>query len=737
MAIKMKLMLCVSVPLVLAVVMSAVLWDVLCVSCSAEGRWQAAIRVAAKDQVRPPLRQRKMVAVIEPEEAPDLGTSKGLRFPVELLDEPLLDCEDCLRLEAEWERLAAYEQAYGGPADEADAVDDADSDRAAAGVSREGGVGVAPGGEPVGEEDGGGQGGNRDKEGEAGDTAAGGEQAEHREQTKEGEGERGEPTVNKRGKDEGGDAEEDNGDRREANGVPEPEESADADGEQEGDVGMKGEEEAEASWTEEDGGWLYEAYNWGGGTGGEPRSGLNASDAAGADERLGPEGAAGSPRNGTNAQGSAAEGTASDKMGVGGGGEPPPAEAGGGARVGDEGGFGFKLLEPASVAYEDVDVCTRWPEPAVGDFRPLHPGVNMLVVAGVQKGGTTWMANALMQHPDLVHATHGYRLTGMHTTKEVHYLDRWPHFPGSEAEYVGGFPAPAVRAATANATAQLREAGVDLGTLKRADGVRDAYTSLTHKVAFVDASPNYLPIAHAPPRASQIMPHARLVVVLRDPVARALSAYNMDRGRFCGTGKRAGFFLPETVCPDTAFADTVKATTEPDARGDLCAFDGLDKGGPHTWHDCYSCWHMFHNHTHCTQHEQDLPERGCRPAVLNYVQLSMYAPQLAWWLAFFPPEQILILTSAELHDPSTQVQALNRILDHARLPHARRFTQEWLNSMQVDGFSGSYKEGCDARGVDAAAATLRRRFRKPAEDLVRLVNRFWPHMNFTGLPDEV
>eukprot|EP00892_Ulva_mutabilis_P011675 jgi/Ulvmu1/8880/UM049_0062.1 len=428
--------------------------------------------------------------------------------------------------------------------------------------------------------------------------------------------------------------------------------------------------------------------------------------------------------------------------------QPAPAPANGtvsdddtiGAGGGLEGGFGFKLLEPGSVAYDDVEGCPGAAEPAVGDFRPLHPGVNMLVLAGVQKGGTTWMADALMQHPAILPANYRFRPIRQkhHATKEVHYLDRWPHFPGSEAEYAGCFPAPAVRAATANATAQLTAAGVDLESLSNPKGVREAYTNLTHDVAFLDATPSYLPIAHVPPRASQIMPHVRLVVVLRDPVARALSAHNMDRGRFCGTSKKGPeFFLRGAECPKTAFAETVEAATGEEARGIACAFDGLDKGGPHTWHDCYRCWHMYLNQTYCHTLPPPRPFDSCHPAVLNYVQLSMYAPQLAWWLAFFPPEQILILTSAELHHPSTQVQALNRILNHARLPHARRFTHDWLSSMDLDGFEGTYPRAHSERGIDAAAATLRRRFQKPAEDLVRLVNRFWPHMNFTGLPDEV
>lgn len=62
---------------------------------------------------------------------------------------------------------------------------------------------------------------------------------------------------------------------------------------------------------------------------------------------------------------------------------------------------------------------------------------------------------------------------------------------------------------------------------------------------------------------------------MQDPVARALSAYNMDRGRFCGTGKAAAtFFLKNTECPETAFSDTVEEATGVEARGDSCAFDG-------------------------------------------------------------------------------------------------------------------------------------------------------------------
>lgn len=64
---------------------------------------------------------------------------------------------------------------------------------------------------------------------------------------------------------------------------------------------------------------------------------------------------------------------------------------------------------------------------------------------------------------------------------------------------------------------------------------------------------------------------------------------------------------------------------------------------------------MFFNRTHCRHLPEPRPFNDCKPDVLNYVQVSNYAAQIAWWLAFYPPEQILIITSSELRDPDRQV----------------------------------------------------------------------------------
>lgn len=79
-----------------------------------------------------------------------------------------------------------------------------------------------------------------------------------------------------------------------------------------------------------------------------------------------------------------------------------------------------------------------------------------------------------------------------------------------------------------------------------------------------------------------------------------------------------------------------------------------------TWQECFRCSYMLFNSTHCHTQLSDEARAtlgcGAAPKLMTFVQYSSYAAQLAWWLAFFPPEQFLILTSSELRDPSQRAQ---------------------------------------------------------------------------------
>jgi hypothetical protein len=106
------------------------------------------------------------------------------------------------------------------------------------------------------------------------------------------------------------------------------------------------------------------------------------------------------------------------------------------------------------------------------------------LIIGAQKAGTTSLFSYLAQHPDV----------SVSRAKEVHYFDN--AFDKGENWYRSHF-----------------ERG-------RGDEV------------FIEASPYYLYHPLAPARSSALLPRAKLIVLLREPVARALSHYQhvVDHG---------------------------------------------------------------------------------------------------------------------------------------------------------------------------------------------------------------
>jgi len=99
------------------------------------------------------------------------------------------------------------------------------------------------------------------------------------------------------------------------------------------------------------------------------------------------------------------------------------------------------------------------------------------LVLGTQKGGTTTLQQLLNQHPDIFLAP----------GKEVHYFSK--HWKQSPAWYASHYEGAAP--------------GQKRG----------------------DITPFYLFHPQAPRRIHQLLPNARLIVLLRDPVERALSQY--------------------------------------------------------------------------------------------------------------------------------------------------------------------------------------------------------------------
>jgi hypothetical protein len=79
------------------------------------------------------------------------------------------------------------------------------------------------------------------------------------------------------------------------------------------------------------------------------------------------------------------------------------------------------------------------------------------------------------------------------------------------------------------------------------------------------------------------------------------------------------------------------------------------------------------------------------------------------------------------------LQVLNRVIEHSGLEGVPPFTEAMLEG--AAGFVSMQRVRGD--GVLATARVVRQLFRKPEQDLVTLVNAYWPERNFSGLQQEI
>ncbi len=196
---------------------------------------------------------------------------------------------------------------------------------------------------------------------------------------------------------------------------------------------------------------------------------------------------------------------------------------------------------------------------ATSRWRPLPD----FLVIGAQKAGTTALYAYLRWHPGI---------TGP-SWKEVSYFDR--HWWRGEAWYRGQFP--------------LRSRGRLVG----------------------EASPSYLFHPLAPERARSLVPEARLVALLRDPVARAYSHYQHE----VALGREP-----------LSFEDALAAEDDR-TRGEVERLLADPRAFSRAWWD----------HT--------------------YAARGLYAEQLERWLAVFPREQLLVVTTDELGEAPGEAYA--------------------------------------------------------------------------------
>jgi hypothetical protein len=213
------------------------------------------------------------------------------------------------------------------------------------------------------------------------------------------------------------------------------------------------------------------------------------------------------------------------------------------------------------------------------------------LIVGTQRGGTTSLYSYLVSHPSIEPAS----------IKEVHFFDN--KFTKGVAWYRAHFPSL----------------------------VEKYYAQHVQQRNFItgESTPYYLFHPHVPKRVARVVPHARLIVLLRNPVDRAYSQYNheVDGGR-------------ETV---STFEEAIEREEERLAREHhrLLANE----------------YYVSYEHRHH-----------------SYLAKGIYVNQLRNWMSCFPRNQFLILRSEDFY--ANPAAALQQTLAFLHLPTAPLSSEE-------------------------------------------------------------
>lgn len=236
---------------------------------------------------------------------------------------------------------------------------------------------------------------------------------------------------------------------------------------------------------------------------------------------------------------------------------------------------------------------------------PIRTLPDFLII-GAQKSGTTFLYQLLVRHPHVKPAF----------AKEVHYFDL--NFGKGDNWYRSHFPL------------QMRN---------------------SRKYITGEASPYYLFHPHASRRASTVIPDAKLIVLLRNPVDRAYSHYQHQVKRLRDE-RRENLTFEEAIEAEERIlpAEVSKMLQDED----------------------------YESLSHRTR---------------SYLRRGIYIDQLLIWSSFFQREQMLILKSEDLF--SDTKNTLERTLDFLEIPHWAPEKYSIPNKREYAGMSPLLRQRLD------------------------------------------
>eukprot|EP01026_Neomeris_dumetosa_P037760 TRINITY_DN3062_c0_g1_i1.p2 TRINITY_DN3062_c0_g1~~TRINITY_DN3062_c0_g1_i1.p2 ORF type:complete len:405 (+),score=29.47 TRINITY_DN3062_c0_g1_i1:39-1253(+) len=163
----------------------------------------------------------------------------------------------------------------------------------------------------------------------------------------------------------------------------------------------------------------------------------------------------------------------------------------------------------------------------------------------------------------------------------------------------------------------------------------------THKI---DITPEYVFYPDAPCLMSVLAPHAKLILILRDPIERYLSAFRYEKQR-----QPLERFSQDAQFLSISFNDLVNATIS--TMTNTCQFQtqgqGQDIGGMELadWYECFGCKSPLRGRTQKwyfrkTEQQED--------KYAQFLGRGMYLVQIKWLLQFFDKSQLYIIDSSKM-----------------------------------------------------------------------------------------
>lgn len=225
-------------------------------------------------------------------------------------------------------------------------------------------------------------------------------------------------------------------------------------------------------------------------------------------------------------------------------------------------------------------------------------GEKTFFIIGEQKCGTTFLYDLMKAHPEVEAPANG--------RKELHMFDHYHH--------------------------------IDECRLKRfIDGFRR--TRSPHFVG--EATPDYLADPTAARLISNLLPAAKIIILVREPVDRAHAAW--DQNRRAGSETRS---FDQVVAAEmtTAMRCRQLALQMPTVTGnELLDLEGqyVEQCAMYIDGSPGNCWVN-------TKYDK-------RPACKRYLYKGFYGPHVLMWQRLFPPEQLLVIQSEYLFKNSDEV----------------------------------------------------------------------------------